>query len=247
MCADLAYAHASIDWAVSNLPAFEQRMQAWLNLNIDVRIRNIESDPANNMLVAFEKEPMPLVFSAEFGALINSLRSSLDILATALAYRNGMANKDKVYFPIAQTEARFLAGNYKGAEFVKLLPHAERLKIEALKPYDRGHSLLWMLHHLDNTRKHRKLIETQTRPASLTTSDIMFFRRNPVSYHDQLVHIDGETELGLVPKSASKSEYKITAQIIVAEPGCLCGSSAIAAIRYLATMARDIIAKFDGP
>ena len=51
-------------------------------------------------MVAREKEPIPLIINAEVGAIINSLRSGLDLVAAALAARNGMAPSDKTHFPV---------------------------------------------------------------------------------------------------------------------------------------------------
>lgn len=243
MCADIAYAYASIDWAVSNLPPFQQRMQGWLDVNVDLRIENLDSNPTHNLLVAFEKAPIPLEFSVEFGAYINSIRSSLDILATTLAYRNDMTNRDKAYFPIAQTEAKFLAREYKGADFVKRLPDTERKIIESIKPYDGGNPLLWELHNLDNARKHKRLLAVETRPAIVTGHGWDSFIKGEAAL-SELVHANGETILGMVSKLAHKNDFKIAAQITMGEPGPLYGDNAIVALTSLANVARDIIKKF---
>jgi hypothetical protein len=47
------------------------------------------------------RRPFPLLTNAEAGVIINSLRSSLDILAVALAEQNGHVASEDVYFPIA--------------------------------------------------------------------------------------------------------------------------------------------------
>ena len=65
----------------------------------------------NNVIVAVEKEVLPLSFVVEVGAYINSIRSSLNVLATALAYRYQMPKPEDVYFPIAGSEA---ASNREG-------------------------------------------------------------------------------------------------------------------------------------
>ncbi len=196
------------------------------------------------MLVTFDKEPPPLSFSVEAGAYINAIRSSLDILAMALACRHGMTDINKVQFPIAKSESEFSAGKYKGADLIKWLPALERQKIESLKPYQGGNALLWQLHHLDIVRKHRRLVETQTRPAKLTAfgwdaSDDL--QQMPRLSPAELRHVNGETELGLVSKLAHESDFRISAQITITEPGCLYGHNAIVAIRWLAELARDIV------
>jgi hypothetical protein len=242
--ADMAFAHASIDWAVSMLPSYAERMQAWLNTNVGVRIKQLDSDRANNMLVTFSKEPPPLSFSVEAGAYINAIRSSLDILAIALADRNGITNIKNIQFPIAKSESDFIAGKYNGANFVNRLPGPERQKIESLKPYQGGNPLLWQLHYLDIVRKHRRLVEIQTRPATLRAigcdacDDL---RRMPHVSPTELRHVNGETELGPVSKLARETDFQISAQIAIAEPGYLYGYNAIVAIGYFANLARDVI------
>lgn len=50
-----------------------------------VKSAGLIPDTPNDMVVAVEKEPLPLSFNVEVGAYINAIRSSLDILATAMA------------------------------------------------------------------------------------------------------------------------------------------------------------------
>jgi hypothetical protein len=99
MRADLLHAQASIDWAVSQFPPFEERITVWLKANIKTGLRDPDPKVPNNVLVAFEKEPLPLSFIVEAGAYIHSIRSGLDILATALAYRYQMPRPEDAYFP----------------------------------------------------------------------------------------------------------------------------------------------------
>ena len=97
---DLLAARASVDWAVAQLPAFQSRLDAWLKGNIDVVVKELPADTPNNVILAMEKEPLPLAFQVEAGAYINTIRSSLDILAATLAQRHCPALIDDSYFPI---------------------------------------------------------------------------------------------------------------------------------------------------
>src|SRR4051794_35545949 len=101
---DLLHAQASIDWAVAQLPAFQKRLSAWVDENIEVVIEDSKSETADDIVVAVEKASLPLSFLVETGAYINAIRSSLDILATSLAYRYGVPKPDKCYFPFAGSQ-----------------------------------------------------------------------------------------------------------------------------------------------
>jgi hypothetical protein len=145
---DLLEADASVRWAVAQFPSLQSRLNAWLQENISVVFEEFESNPDYEAIVALEKEPFPLVFSAEVGAYINCIRSALDFLACALVQRYGKTGSDlsKVYFPVASNGSEFMAGSDKGAEFMKRIPLSERLIVESLKPYKGGNKPLWALH-----------------------------------------------------------------------------------------------------
>ena len=241
---DLSLSYASIDWVESNLAAFEERMQVWLNSNVGLRIDELESDISHNLLVAFERAQIPLAFSVELGAYINVIRSSLDILATTIALHHKMPKIDRVQFPVAQNACEFHARNFRGAYFIENLPIAERKKIESFMPYHEGKGLLWELHALDRARKHRRLLAVETRPSNIKGYGWGSTIKGPNTI-DKLNYRNGETELGLVSKAVFKEEFRITAQITIAEPGHLHGRNAIGAIRYLTNMAMDIIRAYN--
>lgn len=119
---DLQFASAALDWTEANLQPFDARINGWIKTSFQIRISQLEENPTHNLVIAFEKEPLPLAFNVEAGAYINTIRSSLDILATALAERHRMAESENVYFPIAKSEIAFLSEDYKGVKFVKALP-----------------------------------------------------------------------------------------------------------------------------
>jgi hypothetical protein len=107
-------AHASVDWAKTQLPAFKKRVDAWLKDNVHVATRELSPDVPNNVVVVEEKETLPLALQVEAGAYINAIRSSLDILACTLANRYCQALVDDAHFPVAKSAAVFAAGQYKG-------------------------------------------------------------------------------------------------------------------------------------
>src|ERR1700722_1559926 len=59
---DLLHAVASIDWAVFNLPSFETKIDAWLRDNVYADVIDVQGNTADQMVVAVEKELLPLSF-----------------------------------------------------------------------------------------------------------------------------------------------------------------------------------------
>lgn len=166
---DLLDAKAAINWAESQLKILTQRIEVWRTDCYEIRIEKNEAQPGHNPVKLHSvKFPEPII-NAEIGVIINSIRSSLDILATTLFNRHissmgGVREKD-IYFPIAADAAQFarLKG-YKGAAFVKALPVAERGLIETLKPYHGGDDILCAIHDLDIMRKHKRLVDVHWEP-----------------------------------------------------------------------------------
>jgi hypothetical protein len=155
---DLLHAQATVDWAISQFPSLQERINAWVELNIEVVIEDPDPNGPDNIIVAVAKEPLPLAFNVEIGAYLGATRASLDILATTLAIRYRVGKPDDANFPVANSDTAFAVGKYKGAKFVKGLPATQRALIEGLKPYKGGNEPLWSLHHLDIMRKHRRLL-----------------------------------------------------------------------------------------
>lgn len=87
------------------------------------------------------------------GDIIHNLRSSLDVLATDLARRNGANSKKKVsetYFPIAADRRSF---DQKLKRQARHLAQEDRRILHELRPYGDG-NLLWKLHRLSVHDKH---------------------------------------------------------------------------------------------
>jgi len=239
---DLLHAEASINWAVSQLPSLQLRLNGWLNENVKIAIRDLDPQVADNVIVAVEKELLPLAFSVEVGAYINAIRSSLDILAVALAHRHGIPRPNDAYFPVASDAKQFASGGYKGAEFVKGLPQVERDKIETLKPYDGGNKTLWALHRLDIMRKHKRLLSTIIRPSMLR---VVAWGFTPVA--DFIPGNHGETVLGLIAKGVMNPQIELLPQVAIDEPTLLNKISVVVALREFAKLAASTVEKFDIP
>lgn len=247
---DLLHAQASVDWAEANLPLFKKRLDAWLNENVYVAVREQPPNVPNNVVVIAEKEPFPLAFHVEAGVYVNAIRSSLDILASTLAERHCQALIDDAYFPVAGSEAIFLAGKgYKGDKFVKALPAKERGIIESLKPHrgQGGNRTLCILHDLDILRKHVRLLSVEVSPRTFIVSAwgnaINAF--TPVSAGYVRTGPD-ETTIGLIAKNATEQpRIKVTPQVSFSEAAHLPRREVTTALHELATFAKAIIRDFD--
>jgi hypothetical protein len=87
---DLLDAQACLDWAVVQFPDLEARINSWLNAKVKVQIEDAGPEVPNNVIVAVLGEEIPRSFNVEIGAYLNTIRSSLDILASAFASRYGI-------------------------------------------------------------------------------------------------------------------------------------------------------------
>lgn len=236
MRADLLHAQASVHWAVAQFESLERRINSWIHLNVSASIEETDPPETHDSIVAIEKEPLPLGFHVEVGAYINAIRSSLDLLASALAERHGVSKPEDAYFPVASGAAAFAAGNYKGAKFVKGLPATERSIIECLKPYKGGDKLLWPLHQLDIMRKHRRLIGVEPTP--------VFFRISGVSVQpiaNGWIRAQDKTVLARISKGAPKPQITHSFSVTIDEPGLADRKPLIAALDDFAFLAESII------
>jgi hypothetical protein len=227
---DLLHAQASVDWAETNLPSFKKRLDAWLHDNVYVAIREQPLDSPHDALVPTEKEPLPLRFHIEAGAYINAIRSSLDILACALANRYCKTLVDIVSFPIARSPEHF--DELKRGKFIKALPATEQTIIEELKPYKGGNDLLYALHMLDIVRKYRRLLTVATRPRV-----IVAFGWAPRGGDD-------ETKIGLFAKGAPQANTDFIPQVSLSETAYLPRREIVTALHEFADSANSIIGSF---
>jgi hypothetical protein len=108
----------------------------------------------------------PPTINAGVGAVINSVRSSLDLLAASLALRNGKTPNADRHFSICRTDLDFI-DPLAVRERKKWFSEREISITEGLKPYDGGDPLLFALHHLDVTRKHERLVSVHLIPTSV--------------------------------------------------------------------------------
>lgn len=237
---DLLYSQAAIDWAVGNFPSFQKKLDEWINTKVRIGIEELEAHIPNNLLIAGSEEPLPLAFSAEAGAYINSIRSALDMLATALVERHGLPIKpDDIYFPIKKSEDAF-----KEDKIVKALPDAERKIVESLKPYCGGNELLWALHRLDILRKHRRLLTADLTPTKLKISGYGV-HKNFTAVSTGYVSSGDKIILGLLTKGTPPPDVKLVAHITIHEVDLVNKKSVVGVLNQFAEHVTKIIKMFD--
>jgi hypothetical protein len=242
---DLFHAQASVDWAASHFLDMNRRFEAWLSVNVHIAVEEQPPAATHDPIVAIEREVFPLAFNVEVGAYINAIRSSLDILATSLAYRHGLPNPDKMYFPVVKSEAAFNCGNYNGSTFVRNLPLTERGIIEGLKPYQKGNEHLWALHQLDIMRKHRRLIDVEVRPLRFSMMGWGPLSEDFTPIATGSMRVGEKAVLGLIRKGAPKYNFEYKPLVAFNETGLVARKPVLATLIRFADLASGIIRQFD--
>jgi hypothetical protein len=149
-------AQAALDWANTQIPLLQQGFINWQRTNPYPVVQEPHTDGRSDAAIVYD-QPFPLTFNAWVGAIINSMRSGLDLVAAALARRNGKNPDADTHFPIFRS-LHDLIDPLTGIEGKKWLSPRERAAIKAFKPYKGGDEALWPLHHLDILRKHKRLV-----------------------------------------------------------------------------------------
>jgi hypothetical protein len=245
VCDDLLDAQACVDWTVAQFATLEDRINGWLRLNVVVEV---EVAGPSDVLVAVQRDELPRSLNVEIGAYLNTLRSSLDILASALAVRHDICAPEDAYFPFARSEASFGAPGSRSAKFIAGLPPAERAHIEALKPYMGGNEDLWSLHQLDILRKHRRLLTVIAEPDYFSVEGPGIHRYfTPVS--TGFMRADNASErkvvLGLMAKDAPPYGMNFAPYVAFDETAITGRKRVVQALNDFAALATTIIKRFD--
>jgi hypothetical protein len=236
---DLRDAQTAVDWAVEQMPKLQRRITDWAD-SYATRMA-VENGKKAYYVTA---NPVPAIINAETGSVINSIRSSLDLLASALATRSGHPGSRQVYFPICKSLADFQNTKSGGKAKIKHLSAADQAVIESLRPYKGGDDLLFALHELDIMRKHRRLVGVQHFPRGVGvypmdgTAAAVEFNRNwkdfgdaiPIAWTD-IAAADCKVELGGV-------------YVAINEPGAVEGQQVVVVLPKFVNLVTSIIARF---
>src|SRR5437763_1152234 len=116
---DLFEAQACVDWATAQFDTLKRRLIAWR----ENRPYSFSEEPRSEIgkkIIRFSKVTLPPpIINAEVGAIINSLRSSLDLLINVLAERNGHPTPKDAQFPIARSRDKFFTGKHARRKAIK--------------------------------------------------------------------------------------------------------------------------------
>jgi len=141
---DLTAAEASANWAEAQIPDLQERFLAWQRSRPYEIVMETDPHTAEQLLVARRKIPLDPLISPQVGCIINSARSSLDLLAAALACRNGVKPSATTHFPFYASHQDFI-DPLKGIVCKKWLSTAEKATFKSIAPYDGGDEVLWTL------------------------------------------------------------------------------------------------------
>src|SRR5580704_15128308 len=132
---DLLDVYACIKWAVAQIDVLKGRLIVWDQIPPYRIVAEPDSEPGKKRLRLRDVIAPDPIINAEAGAIINSLRSSLDLLVNRLAARNGYTGEEDGQFPISRCRDAFFVGKHAGRKEIKRLSQDERSIIEDLEPW----------------------------------------------------------------------------------------------------------------
>jgi hypothetical protein len=219
MKADLEDALVPVKWAEAQIPVLRQRLIEW-NRSGPYRIF-VEPDPQQpnwELLIAKLEEPLDPLIVGDVGAIVNSVRTALNLLMAAVVARHGTVPSRAPDFPIAKTPGDFLRA-VKKLEAEYSLTSVEAKIIERTKAYSDefpgGDHLLWHIAKLDNLRKHQRLIYVEPIPTEANITQIYMVQRIMEHSHSQ-----NKTTLYRIPGGSfhpTKGNTNLTAEIFLNE------------------------------
>jgi hypothetical protein len=238
---DLLDAQASVDWAVAQIKVLHDQILQWQKRRPYVTFTEPDSEPGYDILKIRVKERLPAAVAAEAGAIINMIRSSLDILAVTLAERNGHISPKDVYFPIAGCVLEFIDPKDGAIKKIARLSKADRLAIEQLKPYQGGDDILYSLHQLDIMRKHRRLVSVTPRQQSMAV--IRWGIHQPPELIYSGTFEDGAPLYRLPTKT--DTQFQVSIAVTFTETPFARHRPVVDTLRAFAVRANQIISMFD--
>jgi hypothetical protein len=242
---DLLDAQACVDWAVSQINALRKLLIAWDEERPYRVVAEPHPEPGKKLLRLTDVAPVHPLINAQVGAMINSIRCSLDVLVNGLAKRAGYEGPEDSRFPVCRTREDFYVGKHAGRKAIKRLLPDDQIIIEQLEPWSGGKTpLLIALHNLDVTRKHRRLVAVSVRPQFAMFIDTGRGRR--ISFdHIPNVPFENNAQLAVVGMETQEDKTELSLTVSLNESGPLAGQDIMLVIKDLVRTASAIIGKFD--
>jgi hypothetical protein len=236
--ADLSHPRAKLEWAKSQFNVLCAEIDTFWKTE-PYRVWT-EIDPETKFwinIMAHWTKPIPLVLSAHLSAIIAAQRDCLDLLAYALAVKNGAVVPRDVYFPVCDSEARFKEAATQRK--IRRLDSTDRAIIENIKPYKGGNDLLFALNSLNNESKHRQLV-------LLAGNQGSFGHRNGhvgVMMAVGAKTLEKPTILAIVSPD-SNAEFKVAAQITFGDVGPVARHDVVTTLQNFMRAVESIIGLF---
>ena len=212
---DLLDAKAAIDWAAAQIPKLAVSIDCWIKSGFYSTIRVFDPRRGKDAIQVEIQKPLPRFINVETGLIIHSTRTALDILAVALAQRNGVVTDSKlkgVYFPICGNEASF---NRDGRKKVNgFLSTADCLKIEQLQPYNTKDKTLLTIHEMDITRKHRRLVSVAV---ELDSAELVVEGGRAEFDDSRWLTLEHNATIAWVDRNSSRYDLSIKPEIMLTE------------------------------
>jgi hypothetical protein len=240
MRADLLDAQGSVDWAIAHAPALIERFNLWQQTQ-PYRVVTEPNPGGGQFIVAYPDKPLdPLIFG-DVGAMINAIRSGLDVLMAALSQRNGVTPDRHTHFPVHADKASFL-GDVEKIKNERRLSQSEADRIKTCSAYDGGDKVLYRLNRLDVVRKHHRFLKINPLPAAVNIT--------ACGGQPHLVRLQDKTILYYLPPGMHFKPHQgntlMAAEITINEPALgLKDEAAVPLLRGYAARVSEVITLFD--
>jgi hypothetical protein len=243
MKADLEDALVPVKWAEAQIPILEKRFEAWQQRYPYEVI--VEPDPQQSekeLLVAYLKKPLDPLITGDIGAIINSVRTGLNLMLAAVVARHGIVPDRAPDFPIRTKSADFYSA-VQELETKHWISAIEAAVIKRTKAYSGGDHILWHIATLDNLRKHQRLIVVEPIPTAVDLTGITYAERLMLHSHSQ-----NKSVLYRIPRGEfrmTKGNTHLSAEIFLNETPAEIGiRPAIVGARVYCSRVRSLILSF---
>lgn len=180
----------------------------------------VKHDPETrrNIYYVAGVRPTPILITNILGDLIQNLRSSLDHLAYQLVHAgtNGAGPFKNTYFPISEDSTKFvleLSGRTKGMSQTAID------KIVSLQPYNGGiSSVLWQLHKLNITDKHRSIFTVGSAFQSVNIAPVMHRHMEQINEDSPIAGIEKLIPNLFIKPADNLFPLKVNDELFIDEP-----------------------------
>ena len=211
---DLAEALTAVRWADAHIPIMNKRLIAWKRCSpYDIVVEPDPNDAEWELLIAYPGTQLDPLIQGDVGAIINSMRTALDILMSTLLVGHGIEPNRKAQFPFRSTEAEFLHA-VTMLESKKWISQAEAIAIKETRAYKDGDPILYSIHRLDIIRKHERLLTVEPTIRQTHLMELM------PEFQHVLWHMDNKIILYRFPRGTfhpKKGNTEIVAEVFLRE------------------------------